>query len=108
MVLVRMGSLLCAAKPCAELHHEMFLGTVGVCSVELMAVRGRCVRRGRRHSMDVARMISELRSELQGIEQEIFLLERLDTRADRPVVQSVSEMEGASNRPTKPGPPYFD
>jgi hypothetical protein len=58
--------------------------------------------------MDVARMISELRSELQGIEQEIFLLERLDTRADRPVVQSVSEMEGASNRPTKPGPPYFD
>jgi hypothetical protein len=57
------------------------------------------MRRGGGTSVDVKRTISELRSELEWIEQEIFILERADIGADRRFVQFVLEMDGASTLP---------
>ena len=40
------------------------------------------------NSMDVTRMIAELRSELEEIDEEISLLERLDSDAGQPLGES--------------------
>ena len=84
------------------------LGTADVWAADpISATRVAVSVRGEGKSMNVTGMISELRRELEGIEREIFLLERLGTRGNVPVVQSIVETDGAATGPAKPESHYF-